>query len=106
MTSNSSRRPYDLVLYGATGYQGKLIAQYLSANAPPSLKWAISGRNHLKLQDLSQFLHEEYPDRARPGVVVASLVRSDLDQMVAQTQLVLNTAGVSVINPFELLFLT
>jgi short subunit dehydrogenase-like uncharacterized protein len=97
MTSNSSRRPYDLVLYGATGYQGKLIAQYLSSN---------SGRNHLKLQDLSQFLHEEYPDRARPGVVVASLVRSDLDQMVAQTQLVLNTAGVSVIDPFELLFLT
>jgi short subunit dehydrogenase-like uncharacterized protein len=96
MTSYASRRPYDLVLYGATGYQGKLIAQYLSANAPPTLKWAISGRNPLKVQDLSKHLHEKYPDRARPGVVVASLVRSDLGQMAAQTQLVLNTAGVSV----------
>ena len=36
---------YDLVLYGATGFTGKLVAHYL--NAVPELagkRWAIAGR--------------------------------------------------------------
>jgi hypothetical protein len=36
-------RTYDIVLYGATGFTGKLVAKYLATNYP-KLRWAIAGR--------------------------------------------------------------
>ncbi len=56
---------YDLIIWGATGYTGKLVAEYLAARAPanstrvplclltisPSIvEWAIAGRNEDKLK--------------------------------------------------------
>lgn len=43
-------RPYDLILYGATGFTGRLVAQVLSQRAPSGLRWAIAGRDLTKLQ--------------------------------------------------------
>ncbi|MEU8263338.1 saccharopine dehydrogenase NADP-binding domain-containing protein [Micromonospora sp. NPDC048999] len=42
-------RPYDLVLFGATGFTGGLTADYLARHAPPGLRWALAGRNPAKL---------------------------------------------------------
>src|SRR5579859_4352446 len=42
-------RPYDVVLFGATGFTGRLTADYLARNAPPTLRWALAGRNRDKL---------------------------------------------------------
>lgn len=96
MASSPTCRPYDLVVFGATGYIGLLIARYLSANAPTTLKWAVSGRNMSKLQDLVNALEKDYPRRTCPGVVLASLAPEDLDRMTAQTRLVVNIAGVRI----------
>ncbi|OBT75967.1 hypothetical protein VF21_05749 [Pseudogymnoascus sp. 05NY08] len=93
MASFPTRRTYDLIVFGATGYIGSLIARYLSANAPTTLKWAVSGRNMSKLQDLVHTLEKDYPRRTGPGVVLASLARQDLERMTAQTRLVVNVAG-------------
>lgn len=41
--SEEMNRPYDLIVYGATGYLGSLVAQYLWANSPLSLRWAVDG---------------------------------------------------------------
>ncbi|SBT49165.1 saccharopine dehydrogenase family protein [Micromonospora narathiwatensis] len=38
-------RPYDLVLFGATGFTGGLTAEYLARHAPAGLRWALAGRN-------------------------------------------------------------
>ncbi|GAA0956023.1 saccharopine dehydrogenase NADP-binding domain-containing protein [Kribbella koreensis] len=43
-------RPYDVVIFGATGFTGELTAQYLAKNAPAELKWALAGRNRAKLE--------------------------------------------------------
>ena len=43
-------REYDLVLFGATGFTGGLTADYLAANAPAGLRWALVGRNRSKLE--------------------------------------------------------
>ncbi|GAA3541332.1 saccharopine dehydrogenase family protein [Kribbella ginsengisoli] len=43
-------RPYDVVVFGATGFTGELTAQYLAKNAPAELKWALAGRNRAKLE--------------------------------------------------------
>ncbi|MEV0429883.1 saccharopine dehydrogenase NADP-binding domain-containing protein [Micromonospora sp. NPDC050495] len=42
-------RPYDLVLFGATGFTGGLTAEYLARHAPDGLRWALAGRNPGKL---------------------------------------------------------
>ncbi len=43
-------RPYDLVLFGATGFTGQLVAEYLARVGGPSLRWALAGRNPDKLR--------------------------------------------------------
>ncbi|WP_329222590.1 saccharopine dehydrogenase NADP-binding domain-containing protein [Streptomyces sp. NBC_01485] len=51
-----SDRPYDIVLFGATGFAGTLTARYLAAHAPAGLRWAIAGRGVEKLERLRERL--------------------------------------------------
>ncbi|MFD9395505.1 saccharopine dehydrogenase family protein [Streptomyces sp. NPDC060000] len=51
-----SDRPYDIVLFGATGFVGTLTAEYLAAHAPAELRWAIAGRSEEKLERLRERL--------------------------------------------------
>jgi short subunit dehydrogenase-like uncharacterized protein len=46
------KRDFDLIVYGATGYTGHLIAEYLAASSRggDSLSWAIAGRSIDKLE--------------------------------------------------------
>ncbi|MEV5902174.1 saccharopine dehydrogenase NADP-binding domain-containing protein [Streptomyces sp. NBC_00015] len=53
---NRSDRPYDIVLFGATGFVGTLTAEYLAAHAPDGLRWAIAGRGEEKLERLRERL--------------------------------------------------
>ncbi|HSN30316.1 MAG TPA: saccharopine dehydrogenase NADP-binding domain-containing protein, partial [Kofleriaceae bacterium] len=52
----TAAKDYDLVLFGATGFTGRLVADYL-ASAPKregrSIHWAIAGRNKQKLEAIS-----------------------------------------------------
>ncbi|MEU4834630.1 saccharopine dehydrogenase NADP-binding domain-containing protein [Streptosporangium sp. NPDC023615] len=43
-------RPYDIVLFGATGFTGALTAEYLARAAGPGLRWALAGRNRARLE--------------------------------------------------------
>jgi hypothetical protein len=60
-------RQYELVLFGATGYTGKLTAEWISQHLPTDLKWAIAGRNAKKLQAVIEELKRLSPDRKQPG---------------------------------------
>ncbi|MFE0255590.1 saccharopine dehydrogenase family protein [Streptomyces sp. NPDC059010] len=53
---NRTDRPYDIVLFGATGFVGTLTAEYLAAHAPEGLRWAIAGRGKEKLERLRESL--------------------------------------------------
>ena len=63
----SSSRQYDLVLLGATGYTGKLCAEYITVNLPTNLKWAVGGRSNSKLSAVTKELRSLNPDRLQPG---------------------------------------
>ena len=63
----ADERPYELVLLGATGYTGRLTAEYITVNVATDLKWAIAGRNGKKLQDIAAELKKLNPDRFQPG---------------------------------------
>ncbi|GAA2873979.1 saccharopine dehydrogenase NADP-binding domain-containing protein [Streptosporangium fragile] len=50
MPHNRDDRPYDIVLFGATGFTGGLTAEYLARAAGPDLRWALASRNRAKLE--------------------------------------------------------
>lgn len=66
---NRADRPYDIVLFGATGFVGTLTAEYLAEHAPEGLRWAIAGRSEEKLQAL----RERLPGGAEVGVLRADV---------------------------------
>ena len=51
-----SARELDLVVYGATGYVGKLLADYLAQQAPDGVRIALAGRTAAKLETVRSSL--------------------------------------------------
>ena len=51
-----SDRELDVVLFGATGFTGRLTAGYLARHAPDRLRWALAGRNRAKLESVREHL--------------------------------------------------
>ncbi|KAE8367466.1 hypothetical protein BDV27DRAFT_71896 [Aspergillus caelatus] len=87
-------RPYDLIVYGATGYLGSLVVQYLWTHGPPALRWAVAGRSEQKLATVVNSLDQSQSHRKLPHIMVVALSGEDLGRMASQTRLVLNTVGV------------
>ena len=83
-----SDRQYEIILYGASGFTGQLVAEYL-ATAQSDLKWAIAGRNRQKLEQVRDKL--KMPEL--PIVIADSHDTEQLTQMVRQTQTVISTVG-------------
>ncbi len=44
-------REFEIIVYGATGFTGRLVAEYLAANYA-QVKWAMAGRSLTKLQQV------------------------------------------------------
>jgi len=84
-----SERLYDVVLYGASGFVGKQTVQYFAKQGlGGQVRWAIAGRNRQKLEAV----------REAVGVDVDVFVADSQDQLaidaiVAQTRVLLTTAG-------------
>ncbi len=81
---------HDVVLLGATGFVGKLVAEYLASHPErTSFSWAIAGRSPDKLTALRSRLVG-----AAPEVIVADTAdRPSIDAMVSKARVVLTTAG-------------
>ncbi len=88
--------PQDIVLHGATGFTGQLIADYLARHpAGRRFSWAIAGRNPDKLERLRDSVAARGTE---PGVIVAQAAdQAAVEAMVANARVVLNVAG-----PFSL----
>lgn len=88
-----SEREFDLVLMGATGFTGRLVAEHLLARhgADGPLKWALAGRNLDKLGAVRDGLGNAA--RTLPLIQADSHDRASLDALVARTRLVLTTVG-------------
>ena len=52
-------REFDLIVYGATGFTGRLVAEYLVERyTDGSLKWAMAGRSADKLAEVARLMAE------------------------------------------------
>jgi len=87
-------RPYDLVLFGATGFTGGLTADYLAAHGPATMRWAIAGRNRSKLDAVAARLAAAAPEAPKPDIIVADAAdREALRQAAESTRVVITTIG-------------
>ncbi|KAF2763565.1 hypothetical protein EJ05DRAFT_43126 [Pseudovirgaria hyperparasitica] len=86
-------RPYELVLYGASGYTGKLCAEHITMHLPTNLNWAVAGRSADKLQGVVKKLEELNRDRNPPSIEVTAHQKDDLHALVRKTRLVVTTVG-------------
>ena len=92
-----SKRTYDVVLFGATGFVGRQTVHYFANNAAVKtngLRWALAGRNQAKLEQVRQACE----GAGDAGIVVAAAddVKA-LDALAKSAGVVLSTAG-----PFSL----
>ncbi|WP_409060814.1 saccharopine dehydrogenase family protein [Streptomyces sp. SYP-A7185] len=87
-------RTHDIVLFGATGFVGVLTAEYLAANAPEGLRWAIAGRDTGKLERLRDTLAETYPACAKLPLVRADVADpASLRELAGHARVVATTVG-------------
>lgn len=71
--SRGQARDFDIVLFGASGFTGILVADYLSAHLSPEARWAIAGRNRESLEAVAGRLARSAPRAAAPEILVADV---------------------------------
>ena len=89
-----AKRSFDLVLFGATGFAGRLTAEYLARTAPAELRWAIAGRNRDKLFAVREALADGDPALSDLPVLIADSADAEaLSRVAGNTRLVVTTVG-------------
>jgi short subunit dehydrogenase-like uncharacterized protein len=93
MTSPSDRE-LDLVLVGATGFTGRLTADYLARHAPAGLRWGIAGRNPGKLEGIREHLATIDESLSELPLLPADVTdRASLDDVARRASVVATTVG-------------
>ncbi|HET6876469.1 MAG TPA: saccharopine dehydrogenase NADP-binding domain-containing protein [Jatrophihabitans sp.] len=94
MAPNTGTRPFDITVFGATGFVGRLTAEYLARHAPASCRWALAGRNRDKLEAVRADLSAITPSCADLPLLSADV--SDLGslrELADSTRVVISTVG-------------
>ena len=83
---------YDFVIYGATGFTGKLVVEYVinQYGNNNDISWAIAGRNSEKLEKVKDNFNLP-PDIGM--MIVDSNDQASIDAMISQTKCILTTVG-------------
>ncbi|MEL7691733.1 saccharopine dehydrogenase family protein [Citromicrobium bathyomarinum] len=86
-------REFDIVIYGATGYTGRLVAEHLLreyGDRPDAPTWAMAGRNPDKLAEVKRAIGA--PD-STPTIVADAADTVSLDRMCEQAKVIITTVG-------------
>ena len=80
-------REYDIIVWGATGFTGRLVVDYMTEQQENSnLKWAVGGRNPQKLQQM-------LAGRDVAMVTADSGDEASIEALVRRTRVILTTVG-------------
>lgn len=93
---SATDKHFDIILWGATGFTGKLVAEYLATNfgVGKELRWAIAGRNSKKLESVRQELTQITHRAASLPLLVGD--SHDLDSLKAiarEAKVICSTVG-------------
>jgi short subunit dehydrogenase-like uncharacterized protein len=83
---------FDIIVYGATGYTGRLVAEYLAQRygVGGEIKWAMAGRSATKLAEVRDLIGAP---KETPLVVADADKPADLEAMVARAKAIITTVG-------------
>ena len=91
MTTTKTDRTYDIVVYGATGYTGRLVAEYLAAHYKSGgPKWAMAGRSKAKLEEVRDLIGAPADT---PLIEANSDDPASMAALARSTRVVLTTVG-------------
>jgi short subunit dehydrogenase-like uncharacterized protein len=90
---NGSPREFDVIVVGATGFTGALVAEYLCKRygVGKDLRWAAAARNEQKLHALRQSLGSGAA--SLPLVLADTLDAQSMRELAKRTRVVLTTVG-------------
>ncbi|MEM9804856.1 MAG: saccharopine dehydrogenase NADP-binding domain-containing protein [Cyanobacteria bacterium P01_D01_bin.56] len=80
--------PYDLVVFGATGFVGRILCGYLLDQVGDSGTWAIASRSEAKLNTLASELGADLPQ-----IIADATDEASLRDLCARTKVVISTVG-------------
>lgn len=88
-----SERPWDVILLGATGFTGQLVAEHL-LRTQPQLRWAIAGRDAYRLRDVKMGLVGMDRRAGEIGTHVVELHDTQaMAELAASTRVLVTTVG-------------
>ncbi|CAM4147142.1 Saccharopine dehydrogenase NADP binding domain-containing protein [Novosphingobium lubricantis] len=88
---DKAQRPYDIVVYGATGFTGRLVAEYLARHyGQEGPRWAMAGRSAAKLAEVRDLISAP---RNTPLIVADAGDPASLAAMAGQARVVVTTVG-------------
>ena len=92
-TNGKEKREFDLVVFGASGFTGRLVAEYLHGRETPDdrLRWAVAGRNREKLERVLQNLG--ISPGSVPVLVADSNDSESLEAIASRSRVILTTVG-------------
>ena len=83
---------FDIVVYGATGYTGRLVCEYLNKRygVNGDVNWAMAGRSHKKLEQVRDDIGVPLEV---PFVIADADDLASVNDMVTSTKVVITTVG-------------
>jgi len=91
---DQSRTSYDVVLFGATGFTGSLVAAYLAEHAPAAMRWALAGRSAAKLMAVRERLAAARPELKELPLLIADAGDPEsLRELAGRSRVVISTVG-------------
>ena len=83
-----NQRDFDLIVYGATGFTGALVAEYLQ-ETQTELTWAIAGRSQKKLDSVKATINAPH----LKTIIADSTNSADMHRLAAASRVVISTVG-------------
>ena len=88
----SETKKYDFIVFGATGFTGKLVVEYLVERylGNPEIKWALAGRNLEKLKSVAK------PKNVPDDICLFTADSNDktsVENLVSKTRCILTVVG-------------
>ncbi len=84
-------REHDVVLFGATGFVGRLVARHLAEHAPPDLRIALAGRSRERLTAVAADLPAA--GRAWPLLEADTGDATSMTRLAESTRVLVTTVG-------------
>lgn len=86
------QRPFDVVVWGATGFTGRLVAAHLASK--DGLAWALAGRNRDKLCAVRAEIAARFPSAARAPILIGDAGDpASLQRIAEQAKVIASTVG-------------